>query len=60
LGEIVDLSSKYKKLNQCKEVISQYLTASRRPLSQLTDLGRREALLAITDFLAQQTDNLGV
>jgi octaprenyl-diphosphate synthase len=55
-----DLLEKYHALQSSQEVIEQHLAEARQQLRSLPSTPGRGALLALTDFLAEQTNRLGV
>jgi octaprenyl-diphosphate synthase len=54
------LLARYETFEPSLEAIERYLAQARRALLVLPDSGGREGLLALLDFLAQQTDALAV
>jgi octaprenyl-diphosphate synthase len=60
LPHVLELVEKYDAQNSAKETIHDYLETGRQCLKSLSDTPSRSALLSLTDFLAQQTDMIGV
>jgi octaprenyl-diphosphate synthase len=57
---VLELLDKYGAQNISRGVIHQYLEVARESLSSLPDSVSRSALIRLTEFLAQQTDVIGV
>lgn len=60
LSGVLELLEKYEAHDASREVIRGYLDLARQSLKNVSDSPSRTALLALTDYLAQQTDILGV
>src|ERR1700677_433112 len=56
----VELMAKYDAFTECRVVIHEYLMAARQSLMLLPVSEGRRGLAGLTDFLAEQTDALGV
>jgi octaprenyl-diphosphate synthase len=59
-GPVLTLLVKYHALEESQRIIHQFLEAARHCLEPLPESENRSALAALTVFLAQQTDGLGV
>ncbi len=59
-GQVIDLLERYDALAQSRRIIHEYLDRARQSLKDLPDSASRAALIGFTDYLAQQTDSLGV
>ena len=56
-----DLLAKYEALGASLEIIHQYLETARQALAEFACLRRpRPVCSALTDYLARQTDGLGL
>lgn len=60
LPEVVELIEKYDALAECRRVIQQYLDAAQQSLKILPAKDGRAGLMGLTEFLAEQTEALGV
>jgi octaprenyl-diphosphate synthase len=60
LPQLLDLLERYDAHAEARRVIMGYLNEARRALSPLADTVSRTALNSLADFLAKQTDSLGV
>ena len=60
LPYVLELLDKYEARSGSCQTIHQYLDRARQSLQPVPDSASREALIALTYFLAQQTDGLGV
>ena len=60
LPEVVELIEKYDAFAESRAVIQQYLDGARQALKTLPASDGRAALMGLTDFLAEQTEALGV
>jgi octaprenyl-diphosphate synthase len=60
LPEVVGLIEKYDAFAESRAVIQQYLDAARQALLTLPSSEGRAGLMGLTDFLAEQTEALGV
>jgi octaprenyl-diphosphate synthase len=58
--QVLKLLETYNAQAESRDMIHYYLAESRRALSPVPDSEGKAALLALGDFLAQQTDALGV
>jgi geranylgeranyl pyrophosphate synthase len=52
--------SKHETLSESLKIIHQYLNRARQTLQALPEAGNRAGLAGLTDYLARQTDTLGV
>jgi octaprenyl-diphosphate synthase len=59
LSEVGALLSKYQTLAPSLKSVHNYLETARQALSELSESRGRESLLAVTEYLALQTDALG-
>jgi hypothetical protein len=57
---VVELMVKYEAFAESRSVIQQYLVAAREALMPLPPGQGRLGLAGLTDFLAEQTEALGV
>ena len=57
---VLELLERYEALTECSGIIYEYLEAARQSLEILPDSDSGRALVALTEFLAQQTELLGV
>lgn len=60
LAGVVELIAKYDAFSECRNVIQQYLTSAREALLILPASSGRCGLAGLTEFLAEQTEALGV
>jgi octaprenyl-diphosphate synthase len=60
LEGVLELVEKYDCLNESRAVIDQYINHARHMLTQLAPSESRVALAGLADFLAQQTEALGL
>jgi octaprenyl-diphosphate synthase len=60
LAGVVELMVKYDAFSECRACVQQYLDAGRRALMRLPPSAGRSGLAALTEFLAEQTEALGV
>ena len=60
LAAVLELLSKHEALAESLEIIHQYLSRARQSLSGLPEAANHAGLMGLTQFLARQTDNLGV
>ena len=60
LPEVVEMIEKYDAFAESRGVIQQYLDAGRQALMTLPVSDGRAGLMGLTDFLAEQTEALGV
>jgi len=60
LAEVVELMVKYEAFAESRSVIQQYLVAAREALMALPPGQGRLGLAGLTEFLAEQTEALGV
>jgi octaprenyl-diphosphate synthase len=60
LAGVMELMAKYDAFNECRGCVQQYLDAGRQALMRLPASTGRSSLVALTEFLAEQTDALGV
>jgi octaprenyl-diphosphate synthase len=60
LPEIVDLIEKHDAFAQSRAVIQRYLNSAREALLPVPSSDGRAGLMGMTDFLAEQTEALGV
>jgi octaprenyl-diphosphate synthase len=60
LLEVLELLEHYQALTESRRVVHEYLASARQNLSTLEDTDCRSALVGLTEYLAQQTDALGV
>ncbi len=60
LPGVVELIEKYDAFAESRTVIQQYLDAARRALLNLPSSEGRAGLMGLTEFLAEQTEALGV
>jgi octaprenyl-diphosphate synthase len=57
---VLELLSKYETLNESLETIHQYLENARQTLTVLPDPAKLAGLIGLTEYLARQTEKLGV
>lgn len=57
---VLELLEKHDTQAASRAIIRDYLESARQALKPLADTGSLTALMALTDYLAQQTDTLGV
>jgi len=60
LPRMIELLEKYDALDESRSVIHQFLELARQHLAPLPETESRQALIALTGFLEQQTGALGV
>ncbi len=60
LPEVVELIEKYDAFAESRVVIQHYLEAARQALTTLPSSEGRAGLMGLTEFLAEQTEALGV
>jgi octaprenyl-diphosphate synthase len=60
LPQLLELLERYDALNETRGVIDGYLESARRALAPLPEGTSRAALKYLADFLAKQSDGLGV
>jgi octaprenyl-diphosphate synthase len=60
LPSLVELMAKYEAFAESRAIIQQYLVAARQALLTLPPGDGRSGLAGLTDFLAEQTEALGV
>jgi len=60
LAGVMELMAKYDAFNECRGCVQQYLDAGQQALMRLPASTGRSGLAALTEFLAEQTDALGV
>jgi octaprenyl-diphosphate synthase len=60
LPEVVELIEKYDAFAESRAVIQQYLDAAQQALMTLPSSEGRAGLMGLTEFLAEQTEALGV
>lgn len=60
MGQVSELLERYETLPSTMEILGQHLDAARQTLKTLPDSEGRARLLGLTDFLARQTEALGV
>ncbi len=59
LPRVLELLERYDAQNASREIIHDYLKSARKSLEPISESPSRAALIGLTEFLAQQTDNLG-
>ncbi|MDB6125867.1 MAG: Polyprenyl synthetase [Pedosphaera sp.] len=59
-AQVLALLAKYETLNESLETIHQYLEQARQMLKTLPEPAKLAGLIGLTEYLARQTDNLGV
>ncbi|EEF57342.1 polyprenyl synthetase family protein [Pedosphaera parvula] len=57
---VIELLRKYKTFAKSVEIINQYLEKSRQTLKVLPESANQAGLIGLTEFLARQTEKLGV
>jgi octaprenyl-diphosphate synthase len=57
---VLEMLCKQETLNESLEIIHQYLERARQSLRNLPASGNQAGLMGLTDYLARQTDTLGV
>ena len=57
---VLELLSRHDALNDSLEIIHQYLKQARHTLDSLTEPANHASLKGLTEYLARQTDHLGV
>ena len=60
LAPVLELLSKHETLAESLETIHQYLKQARQSLQCLPETKNRAGLVGLTDYLARQTDHLGI
>jgi geranylgeranyl pyrophosphate synthase len=60
LPEVVELIEKYDAFAESRAVVQQYLNAARQALAIVPASEGRAGLMGLTEFLAEQTEALGV
>jgi hypothetical protein len=60
LSCVVELMGKYDAFNECRSTVQQYLDAAGQALMMMPASAGRMGLAGLTDFLAEQTEALGV
>jgi octaprenyl-diphosphate synthase len=60
LAPVLELLSKHETLPESLEIIHQYLERARQILRSLPPSGNHAGLMGLTDYLARQTDTLGI
>jgi octaprenyl-diphosphate synthase len=60
LPEVVEMIERYDAFAESRVVIQQYLDAARQALKTVPSSGGRAGLMGLTEFLAEQTEALGV
>lgn len=60
LAPVLELLSKHETLAESMAIIHQYLDRARQSLQCLPETGNRAGLAGLTDYLARQTENLGI
>ncbi|MDB6018527.1 MAG: Polyprenyl synthetase [Pedosphaera sp.] len=60
LAPVLELLAKYETLPESLEIIHQYLAQARGTLTVLPESANLSGLIGLTEFLARQTDALGV
>jgi geranylgeranyl pyrophosphate synthase len=60
LAGVVELIVKYDAFTESRAVLQQYLVAARQALMTLPPSDGRSGLMGLTNFLAEQTEALGV
>jgi octaprenyl-diphosphate synthase len=60
LNEVLNLLSKHEALAESLEVIHRYLRQAREALMELPATANRAGLIGLTEYLARQTESLGV
>jgi octaprenyl-diphosphate synthase len=60
LPDMLQIIKRHNALHLSRAVVQDYLTAARQALTALPEGGGRSRLYGVTDFLAQQTEALGV
>jgi len=60
LSEVVEMVEKYDAFAASRAVVQQYLDAARQSLMTLPSSIGRAGLMGLTDYLAEQTEALGV
>ena len=59
LSQVLELLDRHGALDRSREFIHEYLFGARQSLNPLPDSDHRAGLCALTEYLAQQTDDLG-
>ena len=60
LAPTLKLLREHETLGESLTIIHQYLDRARRSLKALPESANRSGLTGLTDYLARQTDNLGI
>jgi octaprenyl-diphosphate synthase len=60
LPGLVEMMARYDAFNECRSSVQRYLDAGRKALMMLPPSAGRSGLVALAEFLAEQTDALGV
>lgn len=60
LAPVLELLNKHETLAESLEIIHQYLKQARQSLQCLPENKNRAGLVGLTDYLARQTDHLGI
>jgi octaprenyl-diphosphate synthase len=60
MAGLIEMIAKYDAFSECRASVQQYLDAARKSLAMLPASSGRTALGALTEFLAEQTEALGV
>lgn len=60
LPHVLELLERYDAQNEARMVVHRYLEEARQALKPIPESRNRSALIALTEFLARQTDALGV
>ena len=60
LAPVLELLSKHETLGESSEIIHQYLEQARQALKGLPESANQAGLIGLTEYLARQTDSLGV
>jgi octaprenyl-diphosphate synthase len=60
LAGVIELMAKYESFSESRSIIQQYLVAAREALMALPPGQGRLGLAGLTEFLAEQTEALGV
>lgn len=60
LPRVMELLERYDARNEARVVVHEHLELARRALLPLSDSASRGALVYLTEFLAKQTDSLGM
>src|ERR1700722_3198348 len=60
LTPVLELLSKHETLSESSDIIHQYLDQARQTLKGLPEAANRGGFIGLTQYLARQTDSLGV